>query len=237
MPLHDWDNLAGWEGVHNIWIVELLRWVKPRLPEGFRAFIGTAPALAVGTPPERPGVAVRQWSVESPQVAVGSPVGSEATGSFSEPDEEVATLLLDPETAVFVTAWGRLIAAIELVSPRNKDRPSARATYLARYLNYLHEGANLLLVDVHRRPLGFSFADRLAAELDLDQVPCPAPSACSYRVGERAASGGRMLARWRRPLEVGSELPMMPLPLTVNCNINVSLEATYARAAADAYLS
>ena len=31
MPLHDWSKLPGWEGVHDIWIVELLRWIKPRL--------------------------------------------------------------------------------------------------------------------------------------------------------------------------------------------------------------
>jgi hypothetical protein len=37
MPLHDWNDLAGWDGVHNIWIVELLRWIRPRLPEGYRA--------------------------------------------------------------------------------------------------------------------------------------------------------------------------------------------------------
>ena len=32
MPLHDWAALAGWEGVHQVWIVELLYWIKPRLP-------------------------------------------------------------------------------------------------------------------------------------------------------------------------------------------------------------
>ena len=54
-----------------------------------------------------------------------------------------------------------LIAAIELISPRNKDRPSSRETYLTRYLGYLLESVHLLLVDVHRRPIGFSFADRI----------------------------------------------------------------------------
>lgn len=29
MPLHDWTDRAGWEGMHRLWITELLRWVKP----------------------------------------------------------------------------------------------------------------------------------------------------------------------------------------------------------------
>ena len=48
MPLHDWNDRPGWEGMHHLWITELLRWVKPRLPAGFRAYIGAAPLLAVG---------------------------------------------------------------------------------------------------------------------------------------------------------------------------------------------
>ena len=55
----------------------------------------------------------------------------------------------------------RLAAAVELVSPRNKDRPESRAIYLNRYMSYLIEGCTLLLVDVHRRPLRFSFADHM----------------------------------------------------------------------------
>ena len=43
MPLHDWTDRGGWEGVHHLWITELLRWVKPRLPAGYRAYIGSAP--------------------------------------------------------------------------------------------------------------------------------------------------------------------------------------------------
>jgi hypothetical protein len=46
MPLHEWTDRPGWEGMHHLWTTELLRWVKPRLPEGYRAFIGAAPVLA-----------------------------------------------------------------------------------------------------------------------------------------------------------------------------------------------
>lgn len=233
MPLHDWTDRRGWEGVHHLWITELLRWVKPRLPAGYRAYIGSAPTVAIGAPSERPDVSVRQWSDD--------PKGHGAEGAIpplndEAPDEEVAVALLDPETCVFVESRGRLIAAVELVSPRNKDRPVARAGYVARYVGYLADGVHLLLVDVHPRPVGFSFADRIAVALQIDQPSCPPPLAVSYRVGEPAATGGRLLAIWRRPLAPGEPLPTTMLPLSSEAGISVDLEQTYQRAAADAYL-
>jgi hypothetical protein len=238
MPLHDWTDRSGWEGVHHLWITELLRWVKPRLPAGYRAYIGSAPTVAIGAPAERPDVSVRRWAQEQP--AAESPAASptsNAGGPAEEPDVEVAVAALTPETALYVERRGLLVSALELVSPRNKDRPVARSTYLARYLGYLLEGVHLLLVDVHRRPLGFSFADRIAGELHVEQPPCPPPLAVSYRVGEPAATGGRLLGIWRRPLTVGETLPTMMLPITVEVAVPVDLEQTYTRAAADAYLS
>lgn len=236
MPLHDWSELSGWEGVHDIWIVELLRWIKPRLPPDYRAYVGSSPALAIGAGVERPDVAVREWRPEPPAPEHPSPASAQAIEEPA-PDEEVATITLDPQTAVYVSAHGRLIAAVELISPRNKDRNSARGTYLTRYLSYLQEGAHLLLVDVHPRPYGFSFADALAAELGIRQPPCAAPLANSYRVGEPAPEGGRFVAIWRRSLAAGQPLPTLPLPLAVGLSIPVNLEETYRRAAADAYLA
>jgi hypothetical protein len=156
---------------------------------------------------------------------------------MEQPDEQVAVALFDPETSVLVESRGRLVAALELVSPRNKDRPVARAGYLARYVGYLLEGVHLLLVDVHSRPFGFSFADQIAAELQIRQPPSPPPVAVSYRVGEPAASGGRILAIWRRPLTPGAALPCAVLPLTVDAAVSVDLDQTYQRAVEDAYLA
>ena len=122
MPLHDWSDRPGWEGMHHLWITELLRWVKPRLPVGYRAYIGSAPLLAVGAPVDRPDVGVRSWSPAEATRLPGPPFGETSTDP-AEPDEEIAVATLDPETAVYVERQGRLIAAVELISPRNKDRP------------------------------------------------------------------------------------------------------------------
>jgi hypothetical protein len=237
MPLHDWTDRPGWEGVHHLWITELLRWIKPRLPEGYRAYIGSAPTVAIGAPAERPDVGVREWKEEQTPNVPPADSPSPAQTSSEEPDEEIAVAALDPITSLYVEMRGRLVAAVELVSPRNKDRPVARATYLARYVGYLLEGVHLLLIDVHRRPLNFSFADGIAQELHIQQQSLPAPLAVSYRVGEPAASGGKLLAVWRRPLCAGEPLPNMSLALTVTSGVSVDLEQTYMRAAADAYLT
>src|SRR5262245_45970215 len=239
MPLHDWSETSGWEGVHHLWITELLRWIKPRLPAGYRAYIGSAPLLAVGAPGERPDVGVRSWHAQDEPGASAATSGACEPGTgpgSAELDEEVAVATIDPETAVFVERQGRLTAAVEVISPRNKDRPIARSAYLARYLGYLLDGANLVILDVHRRPSGFSFADRIAAELHLNQPPLLPPMAVGYRVGEPAATGGRLLAIWRRSLTIGAALPTIPLPLSVSEAVDLDLDQGYRQAAADAYL-
>ena len=38
MPLHDWKDDRGWDSVHLVWLAQLLDWVQPRLPAGYRAF-------------------------------------------------------------------------------------------------------------------------------------------------------------------------------------------------------
>src|SRR5207237_657048 len=137
--------------------------------------------------------------------------------------------------ALQIERQGQLVSAVELISPRNKDRPAARDGYLGRYLGYLLEGVHLLLVDVHRRPLNFSFADRIAQEFQVRLPPCPPTVAVGYRVGEVAATGGRQLSVWMRSLNVGTPLPTMVLPLSLENSVSVDLEKTYQRAAADAY--
>ena len=67
MPLHEWSALPGWDGVHQVWIVELLYYLQPRLPAGYRAYIGTTPTFAIGAPSKkRPDVGVRNWLTEAP---------------------------------------------------------------------------------------------------------------------------------------------------------------------------
>src|SRR5205823_15038713 len=131
-----------------------------------------------------------------------------------EPDLEVnVSVRLDPQRAVHIDFHGQLIAAIELVSPRNKDRADAKETYCNRYLGYLRLGVHLMLVDVLPRPKGYSFSDAITGSLGMGLPPLPPPFAAAYRVGEVVPVGndmGSLLALWRRPLQVGQPLPTLP---------------------------
>lgn len=227
MPLHEWTDRPGWEGLHIYWMTEIARSLRTQLPPGYRAVIGSSPLVAIGQSSVKPDEAVTNGV--HPKTTI-------AAVASREPDWESAVATLEDDTSVQIEKEGRLVAAIELVSPRNKDRPSAREQYATRYVAYLRAGVHLLLVDVHRRPAEFGFSLSIAAALESDLPSTAAPSAASYRVGATAATGGRMLAIWQRPLRVGEPLPAMELALSGELTIKVDLESTYARAVADCYL-
>ena len=232
MPLHDWTNQRRWSGLHSIWQNQILYWIIPRLPSGYRAFLANLPSLSIDSPNSQPDLGVREWSPDP--ASASKPTGATAT---LEPDAEaVATFNLDPVQAIHIDLGGSLIAAIELISPRNKDRPSSRAHYANRYCSYIQSGVHLMLIDVLPRPAGFSFADALATELNLPVPATPTPCAMSYRVGEPVPEG-TLFAYWRRPLTAGQPLPTLPLALSVHEQVLVDLEYTYNIAAQWVYLT
>lgn len=230
MPLHDWTTTEGWPELHHYWQVELARHIKPQLPPGYRAHIETVTALTYEPSSVEPDVGVyRTNGVPHTPGGVQLPA----------PDSSVEVALLEqPETRIAVSRYGRLVAVIELVSERNKDRATARQKYGGRYLGYLNNLANLLLVDVHPTYRDFSFADQISSALSVpDPTPTPAPFAVSYQVLPAARSGEPcQLDTWRRSLVIGQPLPTLPLALTPTDAIMIDLEATYMRAAADSYL-
>ncbi len=232
MPLHDWTDRPGWQGLHIFWMTEIARALRADLPPGYRAVIGSSPLVTVGSAAVKPEVAVANGS--SPPQPRATAVPPALT---PEPDVEVAVSTLEEDASVQVERDGRLVAVVEPVSPRNTDRPTAREQYAARHSGYLRAGVHLMVVDAHRRPLGFSFPQLIAAGLGRELPAPPGPSAVSYRVGASAATGGRMLAVWQPPLAVGEPLPRMPLALTPDEAAMIDLESTCGRAAVDSYVS
>src|SRR5262249_31001774 len=234
MPLHDWTDERGWDSVHPFWLAYLVEWIQPRLPEGYRAFLGGVPALTVASGNGKPDVVVQQWRPGSP--AEQAPTDT----AILEPDLEASVAIrLDPQPAVHIDLHGQLISAVELVSPRNKDRAGAKETYTNRYLGYLRLGVHLMLIDVLPRPRGFSFSDAITSALGMEIPPLPPPFAAAYRVGEVVPVGddmGSLVGLWRRSLGVGQPLPTLPLPLSVHRAVVIDLEETYRRAAKRAYL-
>ena len=119
MALHDWSMTAGWERVHHYWITELVRDLKSNLPPGYRAHMETTP-LVISPGSRRPGVSAAQ--------RVPRPLPPEyEERPIPEPDfaVELATLEED-ELSLTVVQDAQVVAVIELISPRNKDRPSER---------------------------------------------------------------------------------------------------------------
>jgi hypothetical protein len=102
-------------------------YTKPRLPAGYRAYIGTTPTFAIAAPAEqRPDLGVRDWAgSDHTRSACAGEAGARIGEPAEEPNEKIAVETISGDTALLVEQQGRLIAAIELVSPRNNDRPSA----------------------------------------------------------------------------------------------------------------
>jgi hypothetical protein len=76
----------------------------------------------------------------------------------------------------------QLAAAVELVSPRNKDRPRAREAIAAKYADHLRRGCGLVVIDVVTTRRGDLRADLLAAlEVGSKEAGREMLSATSYR--------------------------------------------------------
>jgi hypothetical protein len=238
MPLHDWADSRGWDSVHPLWINALLFWVQDHLPAGYRAYLGSVPGVAIAADQGKPDIGVRAWQPADADSAA-SPAKKPSVAVVESPTPDfraVATVHPESPMAVHVFYQGQLVAAIELVSPRNKDRPSSRDFYRNRYLGYLWSGVHLLLVDVHTRPAHFSFVDALAGELQCRFPAGVPPHAVSWIAGGPTPEGGQLLDGWYRQLALGEALPSIPLALSAEQSLVIDLDRTYAEAAHRAYL-
>jgi len=128
----------------------------------------------------------------------------------------------------------RLAAAVELVSPSNKDRPQARAAFASKCADYLRRGCGLVVIDVVTTRRGALHADLLTAlgvELEARQATPSDLSAVSYRpIG--GDGSGRLLV-WPAALEVGRALPTLPLWLRADLAVPLDLEASHSAACED----
>lgn len=126
----------------------------------------------------------------------------------------------------------KLAAAIELVSPSNKDRPQARATFAAKCAEYLRRGCGLVVVDVvttRRANLVaelFSAFDKPPPEVDLGPL-----AAISYRSIGRNGNG--QLLAWPVAIDIGQPLPTLPLWLGADLSVPLDLELSHTAACND----
>jgi len=127
----------------------------------------------------------------------------------------------------------RLAAVVELVSPRNKDRPRARETFAAKCADDLRRGCGLVVVDVVTTRGAYLHLDLLAA-LGADQ-DAPAGERALSAVAYRSVGGESdgQLQAWTTVLEIGQPLPTLPLWLGGERAVPLDLEASHAAACVD----
>jgi hypothetical protein len=224
MPLL--DHFHPWRGFHGAWAAAMARLLNAGiLPPGYYAvpFLDRdgpvevdVAALREFDPAGEPGGA-RPWTPAAPGLAV-------AVEWPSADDVRVEVFADDGDP--------RLAAAVELVSPRNKDRPRSREAFSAKCADYLRRGCGLVVVDAVTTRRADLHADLLAS-LGAETSPgaTAALSAVSYRAVGREEEG-RLLA-WPSPLEVGQALPTVPLWVGPDLAVPLDLEASHTAACVD----
>jgi hypothetical protein len=216
-----------WETFHGGWAYEMMRALnRGVLPPGYfsesQVHVGSRVEVDLASftgdegnggngPGANGGVAVQTWS--PPLTTLVMPA--------TFPDEI--------EVQVFRSSGGALlVAAVELVSPGNKDRPETRQAFAAKCATYLHAGVGLVVVDVVTERQT-NLHDELMGLLDRgDDFRFPADAhlyAVSYRPSRKKA--GDQIEVFPYALGVGQVLPKVPLPLQHGPTVSLDLEATY----------
>jgi len=135
------------------------------------------------------------------------------------------------EVLVISTQAGpTLVAAVELVSPGNKDRPDTRRAFAAKCAAYLQQGIGLVIVDIVTS-LEANLHNELVSLLRVGErflLPSNPLYAVSYHPRRRPAADE--IEVWPVALSLGEELPTVPLPLDKGLFVPLDLGSTYTEA-------
>lgn len=228
MPLRDHfhgplADFASWEELHGAWPGTIAFRLNSILPKEFRSgvrvHVGTAIEVDIGT-----------FENDS-----ATPLFEQSHGEATSWQPAGPTLLLETETPappeyevlVYDEKHGRrLVAAVEIVSPGNKDRPDSREAFVSKCHALLQQGVCVAIVD----PVTGRSAN-LYAELAgrLGAAPPRTAESAIYAVAcrSRSARGRWRVESWEHELAVGTALPTLPLWLTEELWVPLELETTY----------
>lgn len=235
MPLldhfHPPLDRRSFESFHGWWGLQLAGQLNMRpMPYGFLAegnvHIGIAVAADVAAfeedalTGEQPNggvaVATQVWAPPQPPLVVPVDFSTLETFEIRIYDEERARTL---------------VAAVELVSPGNKDRPENRRAFLDKCAAYLREGVSVVVVDVvtSRR---HNFHAALMELFNGGESAVRAITSDLYAVAYRVHLVGQrtQLEMWPAALALGAPLPTMPLWLTESLCVPLDLETGYQAA-------
>jgi hypothetical protein len=217
-----------WESFHAGWSTHLAEALNDLLPPQFIAtelrHAGTHLEIDVATF-SRPHTAPQPPRTNGAGVATLAPVWAPPA-----PVQTMPAIFPDTfEVRVISTRAGRiLVAAIELVSPGNKDRPEERTAFAAKCASYLHTGVSLIVMDIVT-DRHFNLHNELMRLMNADPNFQMAADAHLYAVAYRPVLREERpeIDLWPTTLQLGDALPLLPLRLTDDLFVPVDFETTY----------
>jgi hypothetical protein len=220
-----------WESFHSNWATKIAdalteRWLPPNYIAEEHVHIGPSIEIDVGTfeRDSSPSAEANGGAVMKAGPKVWTPPA---------PDGVMPSVVPDTfEIRVLSTDTGpKLVAAIELISPGNKDRATERRAFAVKCASYLYQGISLIIVDIvtSRRTNLHNEILQVMEAAEVLQMPSEvALYAVAYRPLRR--EGKDEIEVWRSPLALHQPLPTLPLSLRADLVIPVDFEATYAEA-------
>ena len=240
MPLRDhfrppFRTQLSWEEFHGGWPMVIVQQLRKRLRPGYVA----GPKAHSG-----PHIDHAVATFEDSDVPFGVESGGTATAVWApaQPSVAVETELTDfdeYEVRIYDATRGRtLVAAIELVSPANKDRPEHRNVFVAKCAGLLQKGVAVSIVDlvsVRRFNLYLDLMEFIGHTDDTLGEPTPHLYAASCRWVRRGKQ--TLLEAWSHVLTVGQPLPTLPLWLAPERVVPLNLETSYEQACSDLWVT
>ncbi len=229
MPLRDHfrpplASRRSWEELHGAWpgtiAFRLNSILPPEYYSGVRVHIGSEIEVDIAA----------FESEDFAESESGNHVGTVLAWEAALP-----TLLLDtdeltlPEYEVRVydeRHTRRLVAAIEIVSPGNKDRTERRDAFVSKCHALLQQNVCVVIVDPVTERLANLYAD-LADRLGANRPLIAAASIYAVSCRARSFRDRYRVETWEHELAVGSPLPTLPLWLTDTLYVPLELETTY----------
>jgi hypothetical protein len=240
MPLRDHfrpplDDERSWDEVHGQWPATIVAALNKMLPRRFVA----APQVHLGTFAQIDVTAFEREQGEGGALFEDGNNGGGVATAVWAPTLPTLTLATDLpaqdeyEVRVYDEKHGRrLVAAIEIVSPANKDRLEHRRAFVAKCISLLQNQVSVTIVDVvttrHENLYG-DLLDLIGATdpaVDAEASPIYAV-ACRATKSDPKPGASWQLETWLQVLQVGQPLPTVPLWLTDNFSVPLNLEESY----------
>lgn len=244
MPLRDHfrppvDDMTDWEEFYGGWPAVIVQHLRKQLPVGSVA----GPRIRCDSYVEIDMSAVEKERPSSLS-AFGEGNGGVATAVWAPPQPSIAveTALPDNdeyEVRIYDAKHGRrLVAAIEIVSPANKDRPEHRNIFVAKCVGLLRKGVAVSIVDLVT-VRHFNLYAELLSFIGHNDPTLGAEPPNIYAASCRWLERGKRsrLEAWSYILTVGQPLPTLPLWLAENLVIPLDLEPSYEQARHDLWIA